>query len=55
VRSITKDEALGIIDEMYKTISQSWYKVARSAGVSENDCDKIKTAFCYEGFNYNIK
>lgn len=52
---LTKDEALGIIDEMYKTISQSWYKVARSAGVSENDCDKIKTAFCYEGFNYNIK
>lgn len=48
---LTKDEALGIIDEMYKTISQSWYKVARSAGVS----DKIKTAFCYEGFNYNIK
>ena len=52
---LTKDEALGIIDEMYKTISQSWYKVARSAGVNENDCDKIKTAFCYEGFNYNIK
>lgn len=52
---LTKEEAYAIIDSMYKTISQSWYRIARSIGVSENDCDKIKTAFCYEGFNYDIK
>lgn len=52
---LTKDEAICIIDDMYETISKSWYKISRSVGVSENDCDKIKTAFCYEGFNYDIK
>jgi len=52
---LSKDEASAIIDTMYNIIANSWYKIARSAGVTDNDCDKIKTAFCYEGFNYDIK
>ena len=52
---LSKEEASAIIDTMYDIIANSWYKIARSAGVSDNDCDKIKTAFCYEGFNYDIK
>ena len=52
---LNKDEASAIIDTMYDIIANSWYKIARSAGVTDNDCDKIKTAFCYEGFNYDIK
>jgi serine/threonine-protein kinase HipA len=52
---LTQEEALAIIEDMYEIVSQSWYRISRSVGVSEDDCNKIKSAFCYEGFNYDIK
>jgi serine/threonine-protein kinase HipA len=44
------DEATAIIDEMTDHVKNYWYKTARMAGVSEKDCDKIKSAFVYSGF-----
>lgn len=49
---LTNEEAEKIIDDMYSMIKTSWYSVARSVGVTEMDCEKIKSAFAYEGFNY---
>ncbi len=48
---LSQDEAEQIIDEMYNIVNSSWYSVARASGVSEQDCEKIKTAFCYDGFH----
>ena len=47
-------EAEKIIDDMYSTVKNSWYSIARSVGVTEIDCKKIKSAFAYEGFNYEF-
>jgi serine/threonine-protein kinase HipA len=49
---LTQDEAKAIIDEMEEAVKASWYKVARSVGVSEQDCEAIRGAFAYEGFRY---
>lgn len=46
-------EAENIIDKMYEIIS-NWYSIIRSVGVTETDCEKVKSAFNYEGFNYKI-
>jgi hypothetical protein len=51
---LMNEEAEKIIDNMYFTVKNSWYSVARSAGVKEMDCEKIKSAFAYEGFNYEL-
>ena len=49
---LDKDEAKAIVSKMTKQVRSSWYKVARSHGVSEKDTEKIKGAFVYEGFEY---
>ncbi|MBR2299990.1 MAG: HipA domain-containing protein [Alphaproteobacteria bacterium] len=49
---LSDDEAKDIINRMEKIVSSKWYSIAKSAGVSENDCEKIRGAFVYEGFNY---
>ncbi len=51
---ISPEEARLIIDEMQNIVQTSWYTVAREAGVSVSDCEKIHTAFNYEGFSYGI-
>jgi serine/threonine-protein kinase HipA len=51
---VTKDEAALILDEMTATVSNTWYGVARQAGVSERDCELIRSAFAYEGFGYDL-
>jgi serine/threonine-protein kinase HipA len=43
-------EACTIIDEMAARVSASWYEVARSCGVTEQDCERIRGAFVYSGF-----
>jgi serine/threonine-protein kinase HipA len=36
---------------MAEQVRATWYAIARSAGVSERDCEKIRGAFAYEGFD----
>lgn len=43
-------EAVAILEKMEKTVSEQWYTVARAAGVSERDCERIRGAFAYPGF-----
>lgn len=44
------DEACALVDAMEAQVRGTWYAVARAAGVSERDCEKIATAFAYPGF-----
>jgi serine/threonine-protein kinase HipA len=43
-------EAKAIIERMAEQVSGSWYEVARSCGISEQDCERIRGAFVYPGF-----
>ena len=43
-------EATQIIDTMEQTVRERWYEITRREGVSEKDCNTIRTAFAYEGF-----
>ncbi len=52
---LTPDDAITIIDVMEQTVKDRWYDVARKAGVSEKDCERIAGAFVYEGFRLNKK
>ncbi|GAB7140775.1 type II toxin-antitoxin system HipA family toxin [Deferribacterales bacterium RsTz2092] len=44
------DEAMAIIDTMADVVKNSWYKLARKAGLSERECELIQGAFVYQGF-----
>jgi len=44
------DEARALVDAMEAHVRGTWYAVARTAGVSERDCEKIASAFAYPGF-----
>lgn len=44
------DEARALIEAMAAQVRGSWYGIARRAGVSERDCDRIASAFVYPGF-----
>ena len=52
---LNQDQAKKIIEDIYKIVKNEWYAIARYAGVTETDCEKIKSSFVYEGFNYNQK
>ncbi len=39
---------------MTGAVTKGWYSVARKAGVSETDCERIRGAFVYEGFSYDL-
>ena len=51
---LSKVEATAIVDAMTSTIEASWYRVCRQVGVSERDCELIRSAFAYEGFGYDL-
>lgn len=48
---LEKEEAEKMIFNMKKHVHENWYATARGAGVSENDCKRIETAFVYPGFS----
>lgn len=48
---LEKEQAEKMIFDMKKHVHENWYATARGAGVSENDCKKIETAFVYPGFS----
>ncbi|TAJ95785.1 MAG: type II toxin-antitoxin system HipA family toxin [Gammaproteobacteria bacterium] len=50
---LTEDEARARLNALRECIENRWYTTARSAGVSEADCEKIRSAFLYEGFFYD--
>lgn len=45
------ERARAILAEVKSVVKGDWYRVARSHGVSESDCDTISSAFMYEGFD----
>ena len=47
---LNKSEAKKIVDDMQTKVKNSWYAIARAEGVTEKDCERIKTAFVCEGF-----
>ncbi len=51
---LERDEAEAIISEMEDRVVSTWYEVARSEGVSEQDCGFIERAFVYDGFRFDI-
>lgn len=48
---LSHNEASAIAAAMEDQVRNSWYEVARGAGVSEKDCERIKGAFAYPGFD----
>ena len=40
---------------MEERIAATWYEIARREGVSERDCETIKTAFVYPGFRLSLE
>jgi serine/threonine-protein kinase HipA len=47
---LTREEASALIDSMEAQVKTRWYPLARAAGVSEVDCERIADAFVYPGF-----
>ncbi len=47
---VEPDQAAKLIDEMEATVKARWYAAARAEGVTEQDCERIRGAFAYEGF-----
>ena len=39
-----------IIDNMERAVRNRWRDIARTVGVSEQDCKRISSAFAYPGF-----
>ena len=44
-------EAKAMVDAMRDRVKKTWYEIARGAGVSEKDCERIAGAFAYPGFD----
>lgn len=49
---LERDAAQRIVDDMEQTVTRRWYEIARRAGVSEQDCERIAPSFAYPGFRY---
>lgn len=52
--SLKREEADSLVAEMERRIAATWYETARREGVSEQDCETIKTAFVYPGFRLDL-
>jgi serine/threonine-protein kinase HipA len=49
---LSKEEAVALLDGIVETVRIKWRPTMRRAGVSEADCQKIASAFLYDGFFY---
>lgn len=47
---VEPDEAKALINQMEETVKARWHAIARAEGVTEQDCERIRPAFAYEGF-----
>ncbi len=52
---LSGEEATKIVDTLVDTVRTQWRPTLRGAGVSEQDCDRVASAFLYEGFHYGIE
>ena len=43
-------EAAAMLNAMEGQVASTWYAIARAAGVTERDCERIAPAFAYPGF-----
>jgi len=46
----SENEAASILERTVGTVQSRWLPTMRRAGVSETDCEAIKSAFAYDGF-----
>jgi serine/threonine-protein kinase HipA len=46
---LSPQQARAVIDQMSTIVSARWHAIARSAGVTERDCELLSPAFCYPG------
>ena len=53
--SLSRQDAESIIHTMTDQVRSTWYATARAAGVSELDCERISSAFVYDGFSYEVE
>lgn len=51
---LPREEAAAIIAATEECVARSWYETARREGVSEADCETIKSAFVYPGFRLSL-
>ncbi len=49
---LTSEEAQALFMQITATIKQDWHSALRGVGVSETDCEAIKSAFVYDGLFY---
>ena len=47
---LAREQAVRIIDDMEARVRANWFGIAREAGVSAADCNRIAGAFAYDGF-----
>ncbi|VWX57570.1 Type II toxin-antitoxin system HipA family toxin [Burkholderiales bacterium 8X] len=47
---LERDQAAAIVDAMEAQVKAEWFGVARAAGITPADCDRIAGAIAYEGF-----
>lgn len=50
---LSLEEAMQIFDGITQTVRGQWQAALRRAGVSENDCRRLRRAFVYEGLFYD--
>lgn len=48
--SLTPTQAENIVNTTAEIVKKNWYATLRNAGVSERDCEKLNSAFVYDGF-----
>jgi len=51
---LDREEAAAILSGIERCVAGKWYDVARTAGVSEQDCSRLSSAFAYPGFRYSL-
>ena len=52
---LERDHAESIVDSMVNAVRSEWHATMRRAGLSEPDCERIASAFLYDGFFYDMQ
>lgn len=51
---VSRPEAMRILSDMEAIVRRRWYETLRREGVGEQDCQRLSTAFVYEGFRLPV-
>jgi hypothetical protein len=54
-RSRGTEEAAAVFDRVVETVRAEWHATMRRAGVSDDDCELLLTAFLYDGLFYEAQ